>query len=383
MRATGDTALLEPFNRIPLLMGLLFLLWTQVGLAAEPSSDSPTPMYPMEESVFPSLESAVRFNGPVTFCEEPVPIHLPEVRERLEKELLLMLWDRAQILLWLKRTGRYFPYIETALNAAHMPNDIKYIAVIESALKPHAGSHRGARGVWQFIAATGRNYGLTINRYIDERRNFRLATKAAIKYLRDLHEMFQSWTLACAAYNMGEKGLKKRIKRQDVRDYYHLDLPNETERYIFRAIAAKLIMATPSKYGFKLYPRDYYYPRKYDRILLKQRHAAPIALVAKAAGTYYKTIRDMNPQLLSDIIPRGNNVIFLPEGASKEFAKHYQSLLKKYRKQGRSKTYTVKHGDTLIRIARNHKIPFWKLLKLNNLKQKSVIHPGQTLVIAK
>ncbi|QJB58394.1 transglycosylase SLT domain-containing protein [Pseudodesulfovibrio sp. zrk46] len=338
---------------------------------------------PMETSAFPSLESAIRIKGPITFCGEFVPIHLPEVRERLEKELLLMLWDRAQIILWLKRTGRYFPYIQTALDAARMPSDLKYVAVIESALKPHAGSSKGARGVWQFIPATGRKYGLTVNRYIDERRNFRLATKAALQYLKDLKEQFGSWTLACAGYNMGESGLEKRIKHQEVKDYYRLDLPNETERYVLRAIAAKLILADPARYGFDMQPGDYYRPRKYDRVRLKHKYSAPIVIVAKAAGTYYKTIKDMNPQFLNHVIPGGENTVFLPEGAAKGFAKRYQPLIEKYRKQFKGRTYTVRRGDTLTRIAQKNKIPLWKLLKLNNLSRNSVIKPGQKLVIMK
>jgi len=369
--------------RIPLLAGLLVLLWAISAPAASPNKISPRMLHPMEQSTFPSLESAIRIKGPITFCGEVVPLHLPEVRERLEKELLLMLWDRAQIILWLKRTGRFFPYIENSLASARMPNDLKFVAVIESALKPHAGSNRGARGVWQFISSTGRNYGLTIDRYIDERRNFRLATKSALTYLSELHGMFGSWTLACAAYNMGETGLEKRIEYQDVKDYYHLDLPNETERYVFRAIAAKLLLSDPARYGFDLKPDDYYRPRKYDRVRIKHKYSAPIVIVAKAAGTYYKTIKDMNPQLLNDVIPGGEHTIFLPEGSIKGFAKRYQPLIEKYRKKYRGKTYTVRRGDNLTQIAQKNKIPLWKLLKLNSLSRRSVIRPGQKLVIMK
>ena len=363
---------------IPLLAGLFILMTLACGSAF--ANDT---IRPMENANFPSLESAIRIKGPVSFCGEKLPLNRPEIRERLEKELLLMLWDRAQVILWAKRTGRYFPHIEASLKRNNMPDDLKYVAVIESALRPHAGSNKGARGVWQFIATTGRNYGLTVNRYIDERRNFVLATKAAVKYLTDLHGLFNSWTLACAGYNMGEEGLKKRIKHQGVKDYYHLDLPNETERYIFRAIAAKLILSNPSKYGFNLIPADYYEKPAYDMVRLKTRHSAPIVIVAKAAGTYYKTIRDLNPQLLNDVIPGGEHTIFLPDGTSKTFAKRYQPLITEYRKKYRGKTYTVKRGDNLTSIARKNKVPFWKLLKLNNLHNKSVIRPGQKLVIMK
>lgn len=361
-----------------LAAGVFLLLLALPARAAQPELTAP-----MDVARFPSLESAIRLKGPIHFCGEFVPIHLPQVRERLEKELLLMLWDRAQVILWLKRTGRYFPYIESALAEAGMPDDLKFVAVIESALKPHAGSTRGARGVWQFIRTTGRNHGLTIDRYIDERRNFHLATEAAIRYFRELHAEFNSWSLACAAYNMGEIGLGKRIKQQDVRDYYHLDLPTETERYVLRAVAAKLILSDPARYGFNLLPSDYYHPVSYDRVRLKIRHAAPVLVVAKAAGTYYKTIKDMNPQLLDDVIPPGTHLLFLPEGSAKGFARRYEPLIIKYRKSIKGKTYTVRRGDTLTAISRKVGIPFWKLLKYNNLNNRSVIRPGQKLIIMK
>jgi len=364
--------------RIPLLAGLFLLCWVTIAPAASPGM-----LKPMEVSRFPSLESAIRIKGPLHFCGEYVPIHLPEVRERLEKELLLMLWDRAQVILWLKRTGRYFPHIENVLRSARMPEDLKYIAVIESALKPHAGSHAGARGVWQFISSTGRNYGLTVNRYVDERRNFFLSTKAAVRYLRDLNDMFGSWTLSAAAYNMGEQGLQKRIKHQEVKDYYNLHLPKETQRYILRAIAAKLLLSDPARYGFDLQPSDYYKPQKFDRLRLKAKWSTPITIVAKSAGTYFKTIKDMNPQLLNDIIPKGDHTIFLPEGAARSFNKKYQPLITKYRKSFKGNTYVVKRGDNMTMIAKRHNVPLWQLLKANNMTSKSTIRPGQKLVIVK
>ncbi|MGL1864228.1 MAG: transglycosylase SLT domain-containing protein [Pseudodesulfovibrio sp.] len=375
---TGDITVPIRRFRILLLAGLFILFCASL---ATPASSKMLP--PSEVSQFPSLESAVRFKTPIYFCGELVPLNRADIRERLEKEMLLMLWDRAQVILWLKRSGRYFPYIEKSLAKAKLPDDLKYVAVIESALKPHAGSNRGARGVWQFIPTTGRNYGLNIDRYVDERRNYHLATKAAIKYFSDLHGLFDSWALACAGYNMGEMGLKKRINHQEVKDYYHLDLPNETERYLLRAVAAKLLLSDPAKYGFNLKPSDYYKPLRFDPVRLKTKQSAPIVIVAKAAGTYYKTIKDMNPQLLNDIIPGGEHMLFLPLGAADGFAKRYQPLIEEYRKKYKGKTYIVKRGDTLTAIARKNNIPFWKLLKYNNLNNKSVIRPGQKLVILK
>ncbi len=171
----------------------------------------------LEHSRFPSLISSVRIGAAVEFCGEPVELENRDVRERLEKELLLTLWDRPQIVLWIKRSNRYFPIIEKMLKEHKMPQDLKYIAVAESALRPHAGSKKGAVGFWQFLKSSGRKYGLDINSEKDERRNIFRSTEAAIAYLKELYDILGSWTLAAAAYNMGEQGLLSEILAQKTR----------------------------------------------------------------------------------------------------------------------------------------------------------------------
>ena len=188
---------------------------------------------PFEPYSFPSLMSALTIATPLEFCGEPVPLEVQEVRELIEKELLLSLWHRPQVILWLKRSGRYMPHIEEVLRSQGMPYDLKYVAIAESALRPHARSRKGAVGFWQFMSYTGRQYDLIINRRIDQRRNIFTSTRAAIRYLSDLYDTFGSWALAAAAYNMGEEGLNSEIVEQGVNNYYQLYLPLETQRYIF------------------------------------------------------------------------------------------------------------------------------------------------------
>ena len=140
----------------------------------------------IEPTKFPALITRVRINGPLDFCGEAVELDIREVRERFEKEMLLTLWDRPQVVLWIKRSTRYMPIIEKMLQENGMPQDLKYVAIIESALRPHAGSKKGAIGFWQFLETTGRQYGLVTNSEKDERRNIFRSTEAAIAYFKQL-----------------------------------------------------------------------------------------------------------------------------------------------------------------------------------------------------
>jgi LysM repeat protein len=317
----------------------------------------------------------------VSFCGEPVPLEKAEAREKLEKELLLILWNRPQVILWLKRATRYFPYIEKTLALNQMPEDLKYVAVVESALLPHAGSSKGAIGYWQFIRSTGRNYDLTINRNIDERRNFYASTKAAVAYLKYLHSLFNSWTLAAAAYNVGEDRIKDEIKSQKVEDFYDFYLPLETQRYIFKIAAVKLILSDPSRYGFNLKPEDYYKPIPFDRVKLTLRFRTPLQLIAEASGVNFKGIKNLNPEIRGHDLPKGNYIIAVPEGSGENFHNNFNVLAKKWQKENRLHIYIVKRGDNLSIIAERHQVSLPALMAWNGLSPSSYIHPGEKLVI--
>ena len=329
----------------------------------------------------PSLVSAVRLEGPVNFCGEQVPLDSIEVRERLEKELLLILWNRPQVILWLKRATRYFPYIEKTLAQHNMPEDLKYIAVIESALLPHAGSHKGAVGYWQFIKRTGQSYGLTIDRNIDERRNFFASTKAAASYLKELHGLFDSWTLAAAAYNVGEDRLQNEQTSQKVDNYYDFYLPLETQRYILKIVAAKLIFSNPNRYGFHLQADDYYQPVSFDRVKLNLLNRTPLYLVAQAAGTHFKKIRDLNPEIRGHDLQKGSHIIAVPDGSGKSFHSRFTGLAEKWRQEYKMHIYIVKKGDNLSNIAGRFDVTLPALMAWNDLGPNSYIHPGEKLVI--
>ena len=329
----------------------------------------------------PSLLAGIRIQPPLDFCGEPVPLDNQEVRERLEKEMLITLGDRPQVILWLKRSLRYLPIIEKMLAKYGLPEDIKYVAIAESALRAHAGSPAGAIGFWQFMRATARRYDLVVNSDLDERRSVFKSTKAAIAYFTDLYTDLGSWTLAAAAFNMGEEGLKSEILLQKTRDYYQLYLPLETQRYIFRIISAKLIISDPQRYGFHLTADDLYPPLKYERVEVVCSQRTPLTIVAKAAGTYFKKIKDLNPDLRGYFLPEGIHIVLIPEGSAAEFDSRFESELAVWNKESGRLVHVVQPGDNLSTIADIYGVPLPALLKWNDLNPHKHIHPGDQLII--
>jgi peptidoglycan lytic transglycosylase D len=355
---------------------LIFLLTMVVTISVhEQSHAAPEP------NLFPSLMSLVRISGELNFCGEAVELDNQDVRERLEKELLLTLWDRPQVVLWIKRANRYFPIIEKMLKEQKMPDDLKYIAIAESALRPHVGSRKGAIGFWQFIKSTGLKYGLNINSEKDERRNIFRSTEAAIAYFKELYEIFGSWTLSAAAYNMGEQRLLSEILAQKTRDFYHLYLSLETQRYILRVISAKTILSDPETYGFSYTEKDLYPALQFDRVKLECFQETPISIVAQAANTRFKVIKDLNPEIRGHFLAAGTHWILVPKGAADGFQAKYKNLVEQWLIENRQRVYIVKKGDSLTAIAERFEVPVPALIIWNRLKLREHIHPGQQLII--
>jgi len=329
----------------------------------------------------PSLLSAVRIKEPLHFCGESVPLRQPDVRERFEREFLIALWNRPQGILWIKRSSRYMPYIEEQLKKNKMPDDLKYLVIAESGLLPHAGSPKGAVGFWQFMESTGKNNDLNINGHIDERRNIFTSTDAAIRYLGKIHQMLGSWTLAAAAYNMGEEGLKSEILIQKTRDYYNLYLPLETQRYIFRIIAAKLIIADPARYGFILTKDDLYPPLVFDRIEITCAEDMPIQIIAEAAGTTFKEVKDLNPQIRGYYLAKGRHDIAIPKDAATGFPERLEKLLNQWKADRQKSSYSVKKGDSLSSIAARFNVPLPALLVWNRMSGVRKLSAGERLLV--
>ena len=360
-------------KRTFLTLFLIMLTGTGIAVGQEPGMPS--------SSAWPSLMAGVKITEPIDFCGEPVPLDSREVRERLDKELLLTIWDRPQVVLWIKRTTRYMPIIEKMLSENEMPDDLKYVAIAESALRPHVGSSKGAIGFWQFLGSTGQKYGLRINAEIDERRNIFASTLAAINYFKDLYQMLGSWTLSAAGFNMGELGLQTEIVSQKTNDYYQLYLPLETQRYIFRIISAKIILSDPQRFGFEFTDQDLYPPLSFDRIHVECFQDTPIQIVAQAANTHFKAIKDLNPEIRGHFLAAGMHSLLLPKGAADGFYARFKERVQQWVAENQERVYVVKEGDNLTVIAERFNVPLPALLIWNRLDGKKAIHPGDRIVI--
>ncbi|MCF7568561.1 lytic transglycosylase domain-containing protein [Sabulilitoribacter arenilitoris] len=231
----------------------------------------------------------------LNFAGEAMPLNNPDILERMDRELLVNTYWQSNGLLMFKRAKKYFPIIEPILKKHGVPDDFKYLAVIESGLT-NAVSPAGARGVWQIMKGTGKENGLEINTNVDERYNLEKATEVACKYLLKSKKSLGSWTLAAAAYNGGTYGMSKRLKAQKVDNYYDLLLGEETGRYLFRIVALKEILSNPEKYGFNFRDKDLYeniptYKVEVDTAVTN------FAKFAQDFGINYKILKLHNPWL--------------------------------------------------------------------------------------
>ena len=238
---------------------------------------------------------ALKLPSNLNLAGERVPIEDQDIRERMDRELLVNTYWQSNGLLLLKRANKYFPILEPLLKKYGIPDDFKYLALAESAFIDETSS-AGAAGMWHFMKATGKEYGLEINKNVDERYHIEKSTKVAAEYIKKARERFGSWTLAAASYNAGLYGVAKRLKTQQVNSYYDAILPNETERYVFRIIALKEVISNPKKYGF-VYEKEDLYTLPKTRTIKVDTAISNIASFAKKFGLTYKELKIHNPWL--------------------------------------------------------------------------------------
>lgn len=251
----------------------------------------------------------------LTAFGEAVPMHRPDVREALEREMLTNTFWHTNTILALKRAGRYFPIIEPILKESGIPDDMKYLCVAESSLVPTAKSPVGAVGLWQIMESTGKELGLEINAEVDERYHTEKSTRAACKFMLNAYNKLGSWALVAASYNGGLNRVMKNMTAQKQNDYYNILWGEETGRYVYRIIAIKTIMAEPEKYGFNR-GDDFSYQPYQKRDTTVSTAIADIAQFAIDNGTTYKAIKLLNPWLRQNKLTntRGKQyIISLPQ----------------------------------------------------------------------
>ena len=239
--------------------------------------------------------TAQYFPSEVDFAGEKTPLTIADVKERFDRELLINANLHSSTILIIKRANRAFPIIEPILKQYGVPDDFKYLAVIESALV-NAVSPAGARGIWQFMPDTAKEKGMEVSESVDERYHLIKSTEAACKYLLAAKQKFGNWTLAAASYNGGMTGVNTKITEQKVSDYYDLLLTDETSRYVFRILALKEIMKNPTLYGFQLSNNELYEIIPTKKIVVDST-ITDLATFAKTQGINYKILKIHNPWL--------------------------------------------------------------------------------------
>lgn len=276
----------------------LALLWMAVGaslpmlLGNQALGDKELP-----QSKVAALAVSPEAPEAVNFADETIRLDRADLRERMDREITAFTYSHQLTLLMIKRANRYFPVVEPILKECGVPEDLKYLMVIESNLSPLAKSPAGAAGMWQFMQATGRKYGLEVNENIDERYNLEKATRAACAYLKESYEMYGDWMTVAASYNAGQNGISRRLEQQGVTNAMDLWLVEETSRYMFRILAAKTVLENPKAYGFvlrraQLYP---YIPPK--TIVTTTEQIDDLTAFAKKHGVTVAQLKEENPWL--------------------------------------------------------------------------------------
>lgn len=275
-----------------------------LAVAAGASSVSVHAESPEFSEVFnPRIPAHTSFGG------QKIDLSQTDMFERLDRELTAMAYTHGSTLLTIKRANRLFPLMAPILKKNGVPHDLLYLACIESTLNPRAVSGAKAAGLWQFMPSTGREYGLEVNDYVDERFDPELSTEAACRYLKNAYNRFGNWESAAASYNCGQGRISSELSAQGVDSAYELWLPEETMRYIFRLIAMKMILENPSDYGFRLDSDQLYQPYDY-RIVEVDTPVDSWADWARQNGTTYYLLREHNPWIRNKSLPNKSGKVY-------------------------------------------------------------------------
>ena len=306
--------------------------------------------------------------------------HIPLVRNKSVDQFISYFQNkgRRQFEIWLDRYFQYGPMLKEILNEYELPEELAYLAMIESGLNPKAYSRAKATGMWQFMYSTGKKYGLQRNWYIDERRDPEKATHAAAKFLLDLYKEFDHWYLALAAYNGGPGRVHRATRLHQTSDFWQLhSLPRETRNYIPYYLAAAIIASNPTSYGFKT-PKTKQH--KYEVVEIKQ--SADLAVLANSAGTSLKTLKAYNPELRQSATPV--DVVYrlkIPVGKKEQFVTNFNSLPSDQRFAPQYVAHKVKRGESLWTISKKYRVSIHDLAAVNKIRNRHRLSIGQKLTI--
>lgn len=280
-----------------MIVGLgIFLSISSVRL--DPGQESSSYRIEKIRSPFDNKIYAVKIPSRLEFAGEAVPLDNPDVRKRLDRELLINSYWHSQTLYIMKEYPQIISFVKPILEKNGIPQDFVYLCVAESGLQVNAQSPSGAVGLWQFMKATGQQYGLTINSEVDERLSYEKSTEAACRYLKAAKEKYGSWTTAAASFNRGMDGMDAAVEKQKTSNYYDLYLNQETARYVYRILALKQVLQNPQQYGFFLEAEDLYPEYKYKSINVDSS-ITDLPAFAIQQGTNYKTLRTLNPWIIN------------------------------------------------------------------------------------
>lgn len=319
----------------------------------------------------------------IDFAGEKLPIQDFDVRERLDKELLINTYWQSNTLLMLKKANRFFPAIEKTLKKHGIPEDFKFLCLAESGLSI-VTSPAGAQGYWQFLEETGIRFGLEINEEVDERNHLERSTEAACRYLKEAYKEFGNWTLVAASYNMGVSGLRRQLQNQGVDSYYDLYLNNETSRYVLRLLAMKEIFNRPKKYGYYMRPSHYYFEIPTIKIPVDSG-ISNLADFALKNGSTYKMLKLLNPWLRKPYLQnkdRKTYYIELPAEKEISLVGHYltgdtSALLEEEAEEEPVKPYeeyivveyTVGKKEDINDVAKKFYVTVPDIMKWNNMTE--------------
>lgn len=333
----------------------------------------PSASPPFSMQVIPSdpLDPSITYDVPIVYNElvsDYIVFFQTRLREKFE--------------LWLARSGQYLPMMRDILREHQLPEDLVFLALIESGFNPKAFSRAKAAGPWQFIKGTGKKYGLRIDQWIDERRDPVKSTAAAAKYLKDLFGMFGSWPLSMASYNAGEGRIMRAMARTKADDFWELKqsrhIRPETKNYVPKFMAATIIAKNPQKYGFFI---EYHPPFLYDEVEISK--ATSLKTIAKAAGVTLAEIKAYNPELKKEMTPPGypRYRLKLPPGTRETFLANFTPGSEKEPKGNAVQKHRISKGETLYSIARKYDVSVGSLLQANELSRNSKIQAGHYLII--